>query len=38
MEAAAAPLPPDQPAASLQVRAVPSRLHRVVRRVGRLLS
>ncbi|MFM0506000.1 methyltransferase domain-containing protein [Paraburkholderia sp. RL17-373-BIF-A] len=38
MEAAAAPLPPDQPAALLQVRAVPSRLHRVVRRVGRLLS
>jgi hypothetical protein len=38
MEAAAAPLPADQPAASLQVRAVPSRLHRAVRRVARLLS
>jgi SAM-dependent methyltransferase len=40
MEAAAAPLPPPpEPLAPvLQVRAVPSRLHRAVRRVARLLS
>lgn len=40
MEAAAASLQPalDLPAPLLQIRAVPSRLHRVVRRMARLLS